>query len=403
MKISIRLAFLGIFLLCELVFLAHYAKVGNAVWGDGRFYYVYTRSAVIDHDLDFANESKVDPFYFDAVKTPTGKIFNKYSIGAPILWTPFFLVAHGVVLVGEFLKMPGAVADGYGHVYRIAVGMGAVFLGNAGCWFSYFAAKKFFERRVAFLATLLMMIATNAFFYIAVDPINSHSSSIFISGLFVFFLVKLIDKSSYFSIFWLGILTGFLGLIRAQDLLFGISVPLVLLLDHNTKQSVWRKSKLLVSYGVAVALSFLPQILVWLYLFGQITSPYFLAGETFNLLQPKILEVLFSNNNGLFFWSPFLILSVIGLVDLSRKFLLARIGLLLFALEAYTIASWHGWWEGASFGARMFLTLTPFFILGFAQVLQYLEKKFSVKKLLTGILIAGSANAGEIIWFLLHK
>ena len=72
---------------------------------DGIWYYMYTRSLVIDHDINFANEHEY--FYSkDPLKKEIGimrvtkieLISNEYLIGLGSLWMPFFIIAHAISL-----------------------------------------------------------------------------------------------------------------------------------------------------------------------------------------------------------------------------------------------------------------------------------------------------------------
>lgn len=386
------------FLFCQFIFLSHYWLVGNGVWGDGRFYYVIVRSAVIDHDLDFHNESQVNPFTFEQISTPTGKVFNKYSIGAPLLWSPFFLVADGMVHLGQTLHLTSLPADGYSHPYRLAIGMGAVTYACLGIYFTYLGLKESFSSQLALLSSLGVALGTNVFFYTAVDPVNSHSASIFAAGLFFYLLTKYWQKPQLLTSLFLGVVCGLLALIRMQDILFLFAV--YWLIWQQSHLSLLQKVTHWCAVSVMTLITFIPQLAEWQYLLGSIRNPYSLIGETFMPLQPHFLEVLFSFNNGLFVWSPLLIASLVGLV-ITRKSIFSQLGLGLWLLEAYAISSWHGWWGGASFGGRMFLALAPFFAFGLAKVLERFKIEKSLKLSFVFLLTLGIANLGAIVLFLL--
>ncbi len=51
-----KIIFFIFFPLLSFAFLLHYWIVGQAVYGDGIYYYAYTRSLYKDHDLNFSNE-----------------------------------------------------------------------------------------------------------------------------------------------------------------------------------------------------------------------------------------------------------------------------------------------------------------------------------------------------------
>lgn len=376
--------FLAIFILSQVLFLAHFLIVKSVVWGDGRYYFSYVRSFVSDGDLDFSNESKIFNIAFP--QTKDGKFFNVYSIGPAILWLPFFSAGFlfSNLVHADTLLVPA-----------LFTGTGAVFYGVAGLYFSYLSAK-LLNLRWGLQATLTLFFATNAFFYIALDPVNSHTSSFFISSLLVYCTVKLLKNSAAFWVLYIGFLSGFLTMIRTQDIIFLLPLSLIVL---TLAVPVLKKVYFLLLLGSSFLIAFTPQLSVWQVMIGKIQSPYLEIGKKFNWFEPKIFETLFSLNNGLFTYSPVLVLSLVGLVLYSYKQKIAWIGSVLFVLETYVIASWEEWHGGTAFGARMFLSLTPFFILGLGF---FFEKYFkhSAKSILVIALIFTIINVLQILIFL---
>jgi len=356
---------LVIFLLNLSLMTGHYLATGNIVWGDGRYYYAYTRSWIIDKNIDFTNEAATHPFFFESIVTPAGKLLNKYSIGAPILWSPWFILAHLFTL-----------SDGFGHSYRFLIALGSVFYASTGIYLSMLAAKKLVGEKAALLATIALWLTTNLIFYSGIDPVNSHASSIFVSGLLVY-LLTFYPKINFIFI---GGLTGLLTLVRPQD---GIWLLGLLWLFPR------KILKLLLGFVPVAAL----QLLTWYLMIGSFTSPYVLLGEKFNWFKPELLPVWFSQNNGLFYYAPVLLLSLWGLWR-QRQTSWAKLGLGLFFIQSFVIASWHGWWGGASYGARMFLSLTPLWLLGLAYFIR--DKKLSHWQLTTVIFLLTCLNFFQI-------
>lgn len=385
---KIYLIFLLLFLLSAIIFLAHYWVVGSGVWGDGLFYYSYLNSLVADVDLNFSNEYQ----YFSGPRmlTKTGLVVNKFSIGPALLWLPFFILAR-------FVGPP----DGFSRIYQVFTGLGAVFYGALGLWFCLVVAKKYFSEKIALTATLGVWLASNLFFYLPVDPINSHAVSFFISSLVLLYLQKYFKKRKFSFVFILGILMGILCMIRVQDLIF--SGPIIILLVSELKNK--GKNYLATVYKICLFLmahfiGFLPQLIVWKVLYGEIKSPYLIHGENFNWLKPQILPVLVGEHNGLLFYSPILIFSLIGFFFFFKKEkLLAFVGFSLFLLQTYVVACWHNWWGGAAYGGRMFISLMPFFIIGLGMFLEQYKKRWKFLNLI--ILFLGVFNFSSIIWFLL--
>src|SRR5215216_1367299 len=144
-----RWVFGGLFLLSLLFFLAllRVPRVdGQLVGSDGVFYYIYARSLVIDHDLDFANEFayfQVPPAKYSL--TPIGRVPNKYAIGPALLWMPFFLAAHLIALLGGALGLR-ILADGYGYFYQAAISIGSIVYGTLGFWLAFVCARRMFSQ-----------------------------------------------------------------------------------------------------------------------------------------------------------------------------------------------------------------------------------------------------------------
>jgi hypothetical protein len=87
------------------------------------------------------------------------------------------------------------------------------------------------------------------------------------------------------------------------------------------------------------------QLFVWTY-----------TGLGFNFLDPHMFDVLFSYRKGLFIYTPILLFSFLGFVNLYRKNKYQAITLFIyFLIVLYIISSWRNWWYGMSFGHRAFL------------------------------------------------
>jgi hypothetical protein len=117
--------------------------------------------------------------------------------------------------------------------------------------------------------------------------------------------------------------------------------------------------------GIAALAVFSPQIWVWLVIYGSpIAVPQ--GSQFMQWTRPSLLLTLFSDNHGLFTWTPLVAVCVIGLVPLWRRWRVLAAG-----LTAALVASWYvnasviDWWAGEAYGARRFVSCFPIFVLGF--------------------------------------
>lgn len=78
----------------------------------------------------------------------------------------------------------------------------------------------------------------------------------------------------------------------------------------------------------------------------------------------KLLRLLFDPFKGLFFYSPIMLLSFVGLFSMYRKYKLeALIIFFCFLIYVYHISSLKMWWMGISFGPRHLTPLIPFLMI----------------------------------------
>jgi len=210
----------------------HYFMTGFVVYNDGRDYYAYLRSAVIDHDINFTNEwayynsahsrfssqQRADNF---PQTTKTGYLENIHPIGSAIMWSPFFLTAHAASLLLNFAGLP-VRTDGYGFLYEMSIGIASLIYGFLGTWLVYKFCRKWFERKTALLATIAVWYGTAVFWYHSVEPSMSEMNSIFLIALFANFWYNTMWKRTKVQWLLLGLLLGLIFLVRHQEILLGL-------------------------------------------------------------------------------------------------------------------------------------------------------------------------------------
>jgi hypothetical protein len=400
-----RWVFAGLLLFSLLFFLAllRVPRVdGQLIGSDGTYYYVYLRSLVIDRDLSFANEYA---YYHlpsaSAGLTPTGLAPNKYALGSALLWLPFFLVAHLIALLGQALGL-GLVPDGYGYLYQGAISIGSIIYGTLGFWLAYRCARQFCSQLAAVTAVVLLWLAGNAFYYMVFEPSMSHMVSLFsVALLLSIWLLRFRDAAvpSPATAAMLGAAAGLVLLVRLQDAPF-LLLPYGSILLRTIQQ--WRQGasgragawlgRGLIA-GTATIVTFFPQSLAWHVLYGTwVASPY--LGEhtpAFYWLQPQLGGVLVSTFHGLFSWHPIYLCALIGLALLMGRDRALALGLLaVLVIDVYIVAAWWAWWQGDSFGGRMFLNAIWIWVLGLAALFDWLRvRRLFYPALLIGALLIG--------------
>jgi hypothetical protein len=141
--------------------------------------------------------------------------------------------------------------------------------------------------------------------------------------------------------------------------------------------------------GVAFGVAYLPQLLSYEALNGY-PGPSRLVARKLNWWAPHALGVLVSPEHGLLFWTPLVILSLLGLAWLAVR--PARVGaldraapadraasadgrrvalclLVMVVSQVYIAGSVESWTVAGAFGQRRFVGLTALFVVGLATVL----------------------------------
>ncbi|MCB0756760.1 MAG: hypothetical protein KDB98_14255, partial [Flavobacteriales bacterium] len=138
-------------------------------------------------------------------------------------------------------------------------------------------------------------------------------------------------------------------------------------------------------FGLAFAALILPQILYWKMVTGNYVV-YSYGDEGFTYWnRPKMLQVLFSHQNGWLTYSPVMLFPLAGLFGMIRSkqynWLLPTIMLVIIT---YIFGSWWAWWFGGAYGHRCYVDFLPVFAIPFGYAIQRMENWTTLMKVGTG-------------------
>jgi hypothetical protein len=385
-----------------LLFLISLPFVRARVSWDGIGYYAYLRSLLIDHNLQFkgdwddrpipelltckacsrqvvsywnnpANRLLVvflnDHCYANPI-TKTGHLPNFYTVGPAILWSPFIITTHAVVVAADHLGAHIA-SDGHSWPYILTLCEATALYGFLGLYLSFLLAKKYVGERWAFWATLGIWLGSSLPVYMYLDPSWSHAHSVFAVALFLWYWDR--TRSSRTMKQWvvLGLIGGLMiDVYLANGVLFlAPAVDCVVAYSklRDGAKRFWKTFGSHIAFALSVVASFSPMLITRDIIYGNPFTLGMYATVSWNWKSPKFWAILFSRGHGLFVWTPILLLAVVGLASLFWKDVsVARIAIGAL-LAFYCLIAFDPWWYGTlSFGNRFFVSLTPIFILGLA-------------------------------------
>jgi len=398
-----------------IIFLGTLLLLNPWVRGDGVGYYAYARAPLIEHDLDFTHDYQMANDSFREARcdengqpkkefrTRTGHLDNHFTVGPAILWSPFLLAAHGAVLLARALGSH-VCADGFSSPYRYAMALGTGLYGFLGLFFSFRLACKYVGPLWSFVATVSIWWASSLPVYMYFNPSWSHAHSAFTVALFLWYWDATREHRSLKQWLLLGAIAGLMLDVYYVNLMVAIVLAVeavgqysyVLRSDRSSSPSFLELLARHVLCGLALCLVMIPTFVSRSIVYGGPFETGYPSIRDFLWRSPVFFSVLFSSNHGLLSWTPLLGLAILGVVLFA--FRLPNVGIPFFTavVAFYIFISFYPDWAGiSSYGNRFFVSLTPFFILGLAYLLEQIAARFPKPR------TALAASSGVLTCFVL--
>ncbi|OAV45345.1 glycosyltransferase family 39 protein [Lewinella sp. 4G2] len=319
-----------------LLFIAGFLVTGNLVidrWentlyhGDSCFYYMHVVSAFVhgdvgDYDKTITTLREVNPSSADPREdiygvrlTEKGRRYIKYTVGVPVLETPFFALGHLYASVS-----PKYEANGWTRPYVLAVGFSIIAYVTLAFWLLIGLLKRYFDNRTVTIVCVALVAATNLFYHTNYVTM-SHGFLFFLHTWLLYATVKFWDKPSLWRASLLGVIVGLIALTRVPEIVAAL-VPVVWGVSswETAKKRldfILKNVKLAIPAIIGFGTVFSLQIAYWYYVSGHfIFNPY--QGEGFNFLKPRVWQAFFAFDNGWLIYTPIMAFALVGLFYLRR-------------------------------------------------------------------------------------
>jgi hypothetical protein len=362
------------------------------VHGDGVGYYAYVHSVLIDHDLQFENEWKAANSSFamgrvdangeilESQYTVTHHLDNHFTVGPAILWAPFLIVVHLLILA---LNSVGAhiSSDGFGRPYLLTMAFATVGYGFCGLLLCFSLARKFVAERWAFLGVVGYWFASSLPVYMYLNPSWSHAHTLFSVALFLWYwhqtrghrsvlqwialglLAALMVNIYYLNVVWL-LIPAFEAISNYFQMISGSPATRT---GNTPRESLATLLASHITFVVVFIVGMLPTLITRKIIYGGYLQTGYPGAREWFWTNPVPGSIWFSSDHGLFTWTPILALALIGLFLFLRiDRTLAFYFLAVFAIFSYVLACYVNWDGISSFGNRFFISLGPAFIVGLA-------------------------------------
>ena len=342
-----------------------------ANWGDAHHpfimdvnqYYSYLPALFKQHDLTFS----VNPNYVWLTPTPIGRGVPMVTYGMSVFYLPFFMIAS---------IFSDSNSTGYEPVYAWTIHIGCIIYVLIGLHFCRKTLLNWFSEKVTGLSLLIIFFGTNLFCYTLINSELTHSILFFLISMFVYYVVRWhqSNEKKYFLIFCF--LLGFITLIRPTEMsvaVFPLLIGVTSFSQFNEKFSTIFNLKYFLIIGIALFLiPIFPQLLYWKIQSGQWLFFSYGNNERFYWLEPQFFNVLFSYRKGWLVYSPLMLLSLLGFIQLFKKNKAIFWSIIIyFLINLYLISAWWDWAFGGAFGMRALVQVSAVLIIPLAYFIQW--------------------------------
>jgi TRAP-type C4-dicarboxylate transport system permease small subunit len=359
--------------------LKNWEKRDRVIEHDIHWYYSYLPATFIYDDIELQKSNYLfdgDYYLFWPIKTPEGKNLIKTTMGASILYAPFFFVAHAYVLHSDY------PANGFSEPYKLFLLLSALFYLFVGLDFVKKTLQHLFFSDTQIAITLLIVgLGTNLLCYSSQSAPMTHVYNFFLFAIFTYYTIKWYEKQSIKHTLILGMTIGLISLIRPSN---AVIILFFILYNISNRQELKQRIRLFTTKFYFILLIAFVSFLVWVpqFMYWKTVTGNFLfysyTDEGFYFSEPKILLGLFSFRKGWLIYTPIMAFALIGLFylkdSLKKQFYIPI--LFFFLFNIYIVFSWWCWWYGGTFGQRSLIESYAILAIPLASfVQQVLEKK----------------------------
>lgn len=368
----IVLGTIAVFWIFSFLYYHHWRKPERLFSYDVAEYYVYLPATFIygDHDYHFL-DSLGNPEFAEKTSIymgQEGRRISKMNPGMAIMYSPFFLIAHGASLLGA------GPLTGYSRIYAFWVALSGLVYGWLGLVVLFRILTRLFDRIAAVWTTAAIGFGTNLLYYATSEPAMAHAAGFFLMSCGILLTLKWHEEKKQRISVLLGFVIGMIILVRPVNIFF-VLFPLLygIRSDQHFLRSAIRKPNQLIGIASSGLVMLSLQLIFWKWKTGHFL--YFsYQGEGFDFTDPELWNCLFSFRKGWLIYTPIMVFSLLGFFIRSKALKPFMPGIpIVLILVFYTMSSWWCWWYGGSFGFRPMIEWYALLAIPFAALVHALK------------------------------
>lgn len=340
-----------------LVVCAWYGKNLDS-WGKNKIiqddvisYYAYLPATLIFNDLDFKFIQDLPEDFEGTIwihAAPNGKPIIRMTMGMAFLWTPFFIIAHGLAHMLDVSTL------GYSWPYSLSIFIATLFYLFVGLFFLRKILLRYFSDVTIAVVLVLVVLGTNLMYYVISEPGMTHVYNFGLINLFIYITFKWLDKTNLKYSIILGLLAGIIVLIRPVNIIVLLFPALI---GISSFSGLWERIEknwnwILIA-GIAAFLVIVPQLLYWKSQTGHFIFNSYMDQGKFYFLKPQIINGLFSYRKGWLLYTPVMFFAFLGFFWVKKYTANLVLPIVIFlVINIYVVYSWWCWWYGGCYGSR---------------------------------------------------
>jgi hypothetical protein len=234
--------------------------------------------------------------------------------------------------------------NGYEFIMQRDVALASLFYFLLACYFTMrWLSRKFKSDAVAVWSMLAAIFTCSIYYYFTYEPFYSHCESFFLIALFIHELDLFFEKPNTRSLILAGISFAGIVLVRPTNGLVILLIPFMAGTATSLKNGLNYLLSHKISSSIAIILSSgiisIQPIINYLQCGNFFEWGY--KNEGFIFSKPKLWELFFSFEAGIFIWLPMFIACIVGMLMILKRNKFEGISLMLFMIVLfYVYASW---------------------------------------------------------------
>lgn len=343
-------------------------------------YYFYLPAAFIYKDMKelkwrdhIFEKYKPQPGFSQAFKhEASGNYVMKYSIGQAVVYSPFFFIAHAWALNSSQYPV-----DGFSFPYQFMISMGMLLWTIIGLIYMRKSLLLYFSESVTALGILGIVLGSNYLNYVAIDGAMTHNTVFTIYAVLIYLSIRFHKNPTWGKALGIGACVGLASLIRPTEIISCL-LPILWGVNLYNKEDLLERIeafkkqwlKLLAAVLVTAMIGFI-QLAYWNYASGD-WLVYSYEDQGFSWLRPHLFNGILSYRTGWLVYSPLMVFSLIGFINLFRKNKGIFYPTFIFAMSFIYIAfAWDIWWYGGSLGQRTMVQAYPILLFPFCGFIEW--------------------------------